>query len=170
MNQATAYILYACIGVALVGVTAVILARNATRPKHFFRVWTAGGGEDSKRMKRLGASYTWTDPEDKRKVVFPLDLSKARRDLKGGLKFMGDPKTGALLDWSHNDLAWQYMDPKYISATHEDGRVLQIARSQQDQPKPWYAEYAFPAIIVVGLIACIILYYVYQMYKHTGAH
>jgi len=167
LDHATLVILEIAIATTFAGLIAGYGIYRLKKPKSYFRVWTSDGGELSYRIKRLGSHFTWTDTADaKRQVKFPLDRAYARRAPNGGLRFMGDPKTGSLMYWNQNDNAWAYMDPKYAPTALNDGRVLQIAKAMKG-PQPW-EQYILPGLIVLGIVAMATLYFVYKMY--TGFH
>src|SRR5690348_8027000 len=122
MNHATLVILEIALGTVFAGMLAGYFTFLLKRPKSSFRVWTKDGGEYSYRIKKMGGTFTWVDPKDKKKVVFPLDLAFARRDKRGGVRFIGNPETGALIKWMDQPNPWDYIPPKVPAAAMSDGR------------------------------------------------
>lgn len=171
MNSLTQYLLTASIVVALVGVLAAYLAWNQLRAKNWFRIWHSDGGETALRMKKLGKTFTWVDPQDKKEITWQLDSNFAKRDKKGGVRYMGDPITGTLMLWDAVKQKWLYQDPKAIALALRDGRVQQIAKAKSEQKEPFYAAYIMPALIIIGIVVMAVGYMVYKMYsaKNGGA-
>lgn len=189
MNHATLVILEIALATTFAGMLAGYLVFLLKRPKSFFRVWTKDGGEYSYRIKKMGGTFTWMDPKDKKKVVFPLDLAYARRDKRGGVRFIGNPETatliklkelpegltaeevkggGQLVKWLEQPDAWQYIPPKVPAAAMSDGRILQIAKATK--PPAVWEQYILPGLVVVGLIAMATLFFVYKMYSSAQGH
>jgi len=160
--------LYA-IAAVLMGCGALVgfLIHNSLKPKHYFRVWTPGGGEVAKKLKRLGGTFTWVDPDDGRRIQFPLLSEYARRTKNGGLRFTGDAKTGLLMRYNTDTGAFEHLDPKYLMASFDSGREQKLAQSLGNG-QPWYAQYVLIGAILFGVIACATLYFVYQLWKHQS--
>lgn len=67
------------------------------KAKSFLTILTNGNGVVAVKIKKLGNYVDWTDPADKSKIRFPLDLQFGRQAKNGSMRFYADPLTGLLV-------------------------------------------------------------------------
>lgn len=153
-NLATAFV------VLVLGGAFHVAALIMSKPKNFFTVWTAGGGEVRVKMKRVGQFFDWKDPSDDRPIRWVLDQSFARPG-KRGLRFVGDAATGLLVKWNHQTREWMEQDPKYLFAALADGREENLANAN----KPGLERFIPLILGLAGLTLVAVLVVGYFMYK-----
>lgn len=171
IEQNTLLLLEMTLGIIAAGGLAGWAVANVNKPKHLFRAWTPAGGEIPYKLKKLGAEFVWTDPDDKeKKVTFPLLSEFARRGPKGSLRWTGDTKTGSLLRFDEVTNKWEYIDPRYFMASFDAKRSQELASSTQAGKFDKFVPYFLPALIVIAVVLMGVAWMVYQVYsKRQGA-
>ena len=67
------------------------------KAKSYLTILTSGNGVVALKINKLGNYVDWTDPADKSKIRFPLDLQFGRQAKNGSMRFQADPNTGLLV-------------------------------------------------------------------------
>jgi hypothetical protein len=168
LDPATLYILEISLAVAALGIIVGYAVIYFRKPKHFLMIHQ-GRFKYSVRIKKAVSKMPWKDPTDGKTINFPIDASFAYSTKNGAQHYYGDPKTGLLMRFPEGEIPFEYMDPKYVPAALEDGRVLQIARAKMGDP-PW-VQYIPLGFIFLGVLLLGIGFMVYKMYSaaHAGA-